>query len=157
MEEPGFITFDYSKESNSTFITIMNDENYLAFTVGFNKGDEAAIRSLVNQYFPIECEQAMVCICRCSGIIRSELFDVPILARQLPGYERMVRHPMQDNSIYYLGDIIMSLNDSYKWTREQIADWIETLDDIPVFTERIEDAKEKFPAPTILASFKSIL
>ena len=27
-----------------------------------------------------------------------------------------------------LSGVIMSLNDNYKWTREQIADWLETLD-----------------------------
>jgi hypothetical protein len=29
--------------------------------------------------------------------------------------------------------IIIELNDTAKWTREQIADWLDTLDDQPVF------------------------
>jgi len=47
-------------------------------------------------------------------------------AEQLPGVNEKVKHPVGGIE-YKLLDIIMSLNDEYKWTREQIADWIETL------------------------------
>lgn len=35
-------------------------------------------------------------------------------------------------------NLIQHLNDSHKWTREQIADWIDTLDEQPVFYPIIE-------------------
>ena len=46
---------------------------------------------------------------------------------QLPGLEEKVKNPETD-SIQLLRYAIISLNDTYKWTREAIADWLETLD-----------------------------
>jgi hypothetical protein len=49
------------------------------------------------------------------------------LSQQLPGVMEKVKHPV-DGYMYQLRDVIMSLNDTYKWSREKIADWVETLD-----------------------------
>lgn len=46
---------------------------------------------------------------------------------KLPGAGEIVKHP-QRGTQEELFAIIVSLNDRYKWTREQIADWLETLD-----------------------------
>ncbi len=46
---------------------------------------------------------------------------------QLPGKGNMVKHPV-DGRQYELFTAIISLNDTYRWTRERIADWLETLD-----------------------------
>ena len=45
----------------------------------------------------------------------------------LPGIREIVHHPVtgRDHELKY---VIMDLNDHYRWTREQIADWLETLD-----------------------------
>ncbi|QGH79430.1 hypothetical protein SEA_LIMPID_103 [Streptomyces phage Limpid] len=47
--------------------------------------------------------------------------------RELPALNERVKHPitMQTGT---LRSVIISLNDGAKWTREQIADWLETLD-----------------------------
>lgn len=49
------------------------------------------------------------------------------LSKQLPGVNEHVKHPV-DGTIGTLWYIIQNLNDSHKWTRNRIADWIETLD-----------------------------
>lgn len=57
------------------------------------------------------------------------------MARQLPGINEIVKCPcgehLSSNVLDYtdtIFHIIIHLNDAKKWTREQIADWLETLD-----------------------------
>lgn len=58
--------------------------------------------------------------------------DASELALDIPGLNKVVKHPVTGNStsIY---NIIINLNDHHEWTREQIADWLDTLDDPPRF------------------------
>jgi hypothetical protein len=46
---------------------------------------------------------------------------------ELPALNEMVIHPVMKQKMA-LKRVIISLNDGQKWTREQIADWLETLD-----------------------------
>jgi len=46
---------------------------------------------------------------------------------ELPALLETVKHPLL-GSASTLKYVIISLNDTYKWTRGQIADWLETLD-----------------------------
>ena len=48
-------------------------------------------------------------------------------AIDLPGVNEAVKHPMTGDT-HSLWSIIINLNDSHHWTRERIADWVETLD-----------------------------
>jgi hypothetical protein len=61
---------------------------------------------------------------------------------------------------------IVSLNDNLKWSRDAIADWIEQLDDVPVFQapEVKKDERpmvlkdgEIYPYVTVLAKRKRVL
>lgn len=45
----------------------------------------------------------------------------------LPGVKEKSKNPV-GGEISSIKEIIISLNDTYKWTRDQIADWLETLD-----------------------------
>ncbi|QIQ62985.1 hypothetical protein SEA_MOAB_107 [Streptomyces phage Moab] len=45
----------------------------------------------------------------------------------LPGIKEMVKHPVS-GKIDTIESIIINLNDVQKWTREKIADWLDTLD-----------------------------
>ena len=51
-------------------------------------------------------------------------------AQQLPGVNDIIKCPACDNntgpSIIYT--VVQHLNDYHEWTRDQIADWLETLD-----------------------------
>lgn len=56
---------------------------------------------------------------------------------ELPGLNERVKHPPITNPAAQCGDeerdgtvrgMVMHLNDWHKWTREEIADWLETLD-----------------------------
>jgi hypothetical protein len=49
------------------------------------------------------------------------------ISKSLPGVNEVVKHPLVTGE-WMLADIIMNLNDVYRWPREKIADWIETLD-----------------------------
>lgn len=84
-----------------------------------------------------------------------ESSGVSSMATRLPGVNQRELHPVtkRSDTLFHL---IMDLNDNYKWSREQIADWIEALDNVPTFTVRAID-EEEFQYPTILASFKSFL
>jgi hypothetical protein len=47
--------------------------------------------------------------------------------KQLPALDEIVKNPVTRNT-GTLRSVIISLNDGSKWTREAIADWLETLD-----------------------------
>jgi hypothetical protein len=63
--------------------------------------------------------------------------DPSILAQKLPGINEMVKHPTITKDDLQCGSanietslswIIIHLNDYHRWTREAIADWLESLD-----------------------------
>jgi hypothetical protein len=56
--------------------------------------------------------------------------SLSLKSQRLPGIKEQVKHPvaLHEAVEYTLHEVIISLNDSYKWTREEIADWLETLD-----------------------------
>lgn len=68
--------------------------------------------------------------------------DPSTLADQIPGIHQKVKHPVTGNT-RELFSVIMSLNDQQRWTRDKIADWLETLSDCPVF-EVIQDEAELY-------------
>ena len=54
-----------------------------------------------------------------------------IVNKAFPVLQNMVAHPiLREEPLVRmpLQTVIISLNDQYKWSREQIADWLETLD-----------------------------
>lgn len=80
-------------------------------------------------------------------------FDPSSLARLLPGVDNIVKNPI-DGTEARLWGIVIYLNDIERWTREQIADWIETLDEVPSF--EVKDETELFKTPSLVA-YKRIL
>jgi hypothetical protein len=50
------------------------------------------------------------------------------LARKLPGVDKIAKHPVT-KAQQKLWTIVISLNDTYQWKREDIADWIESAFD----------------------------
>lgn len=82
-------------------------------------------------------------------VVNGTLYGKPThpdqLVHHLPGVGQIVRHPVND-SIGALMDIVISLNDTYHWTREAIADWIETLDEVPKFEVKHESQFFKTPS-----------
>lgn len=60
--------------------------------------------------------------------------------RKLPGMTKQVRHPVTKDQAR-LESVIIDLNDDHRWTREQIADWLDTLSvDLRFPTERKRNA-----------------
>lgn len=59
-----------------------------------------------------------------------KVYDSPAsMSHSLPGINLEVKHPVT-GAEQVLHSIIMNLNDTHKWTREQIADWIENTFEI---------------------------
>jgi hypothetical protein len=87
-------------------------------------------------------EKAMAKDALAKGTARYELQD---MARDLPGMAKRTKHPpttLSCKDLHFsagfserLYDLIIHLNDDHHWSREQIADWVETLDNIPPFGE----------------------
>lgn len=54
------------------------------------------------------------------------------LVRMIPDLEKTVLCPVIVEDTFFgpvsLVNVVMHLNDDHKWTREQIADWLDTLD-----------------------------
>lgn len=59
-------------------------------------------------------------------------------AAQIPGLFVEVKNPV-NGKCATIHDIIIELNDAHRWTRDQIADWLETLDENPIITPPRED------------------
>lgn len=62
-----------------------------------------------------------------SMAIPKATLDFRDLSKQLPGMDAIVKHPVF-GTMLPLRIIIIGLNDRHRWTRDQIADWLETLD-----------------------------
>lgn len=60
---------------------------------------------------------------------------------ELPGIKETVKHPMSGMSDT-IERIIINLNDVHKWTREEIADWLDTLDVDLSFKVKVEDEQD---------------
>lgn len=63
------------------------------------------------------------------------------MASILPGVQESVQHPV-NGCMYDLFYLIINLNDDHKWTREQIADWLETLDVDLTFPVQCDESKK---------------
>src|SRR6266849_2174886 len=50
------------------------------------------------------------------------------LTKQFPLLTKMVPHPCQPIMLYEVAIIIMSLNDTHRWSREAIAKWLMTVE-----------------------------
>lgn len=59
-----------------------------------------------------------------------------------PVFQKQVQHPLNSSRTDTITNIIISLNDSQKWTREKIADWLETLDAQPTFELDFEEVSD---------------
>lgn len=56
--------------------------------------------------------------------------NFPLEAKSIKGIRDLALNPVTQRpaTIY---SIVIELNDTYKWTRERIADWLDTLDNCP--------------------------
>jgi hypothetical protein len=54
-----------------------------------------------------------------------------------------VKHPVS-GKVTTLYNVIINLNDYHQWTREQIADWLETTDANPVITKSDTSTTEEY-------------
>lgn len=69
------------------------------------------------------------------GTLKAALRETyPVLLKE-------AKHPemMLGRNTWTVQDIIVSLNDSYHWTREQIADWVETIEDAQESRRKVQE------------------
>lgn len=67
------------------------------------------------------------------------------LYRQYPILKDAVTGPIQNGGRHPLDYWIVLLNDHFQWTREQIADWVQTIEDQPKGTH--EQTSQPLPEP----------
>lgn len=88
-----------------------------------------------------------------SGAIKP-VSDPASLSHMLPGITEKVSHPalkVEDHypgctivgNVHTIRQLVMHLNDDHKWTREEIADWLDTLDVDLAFKSPEDVSKEK--------------
>lgn len=88
-----------------------------------------------------------------SGAI-NPVSDPASLSHMLPGITERVSHPalkVEDHypgctivgNVHTIRQLVMHLNDDHKWTREEIADWLDTLDVDLAFKSPEDVSKEK--------------
>jgi hypothetical protein len=70
------------------------------------------------------------------GIALSQHEDMHKILANCPDQSCAIKD--QDQPIYHL---IQHLNDHHQWQRERIADWLDTLDEQPVFYPEVEDGE----------------
>jgi len=63
-----------------------------------------------------------------------------IYANDLPGVNEEVKNPVTGEETR-LFRVIINLNDKQQWTREQIADWLDTLDIPLAFPVQLDNNK----------------
>ena len=85
-----------------------------------------------------------------------------ILAEFLPGMKNIEKHPIEEEEKKFpnqwtISNIVQNLNDSHEWDRDQIADWIETLDEVPYFEAKADSDVEELPKITVLDEVKRFL
>ena len=64
------------------------------------------------------------------------------LAEKLPNFDALVTHPVL-NQPYSLGYVVIALNDKYGWSRDQIADWVDSLHDGGILDLSFKDRSEE--------------
>lgn len=82
--------------------------------------------------------------------------SVDALASEIPGIHQLVVNPATglQQSLF---ETIIDLNDCQGWDRNKVADWIETLDNVPVFEERVNLDDQTLSPLTILAERQRFL
>lgn len=61
------------------------------------------------------------------------VYDSPSgMVNSMDAMKMEVKHPIEDHT-GTVDNIIINLNDGYKWSREKIADWLDTLDEQPMW------------------------
>lgn len=140
--------YDVVCNTPQTFIRITSPSRQVELSVpgGFKSVKYDDLYYYMLEYFP-EAERDKLARRWSQVFVRKMFYDearadsLSGLANELPGVKQRVKHPIS-GAYDTLMQVVISLNDTAKWTREQIADWIETLDDVPVFTVKVEEKVE---------------
>lgn len=79
-------------------------------------------------YFKDGCSCSLGAIFEAIGVAtpESQSTEITFLRKYYPQADNIVEHPV-DKRKTYLSAVILALNDYDNWTREQIADWLESI------------------------------
>jgi hypothetical protein len=108
--------------------TIVKNEAKMQWEVRINNETKVTKPAFsVSGSIPITCDCELCKNPASSLSVSSSIGRLPEVSK-LPGINEIVKHPFRGEEKWLLESTIISLNDDYKWSREQIADWLETLD-----------------------------
>jgi hypothetical protein len=119
-------------------VSICTDERVLRIT--YNKHDSSKNLENLLAQFNVHDKMRLV-ILKSMGFKVSLNDDPASLAGNLPGINLEVKHPVTGKS-GKLYNVIISLNDSFKWSRESIADWIENTCETSDISFKIPEGKQ---------------
>lgn len=126
-------------------VVIKVGANLTQFVESFKQMTEAMVKAgqqLAGEFQKVT-DALLPCLEEISKIVEEEQVQkMPAKAvLNHPDLKQPVKCPGCDEltSARSLEKVIIDLNDRHKWTRDQIADWLDTLDSQPVFYPQIED------------------
>ena len=126
---------DMSSNPQKFIVIIVTNEQYVVIELEAALWTSKQVIKWADNNLNTELKSLLLTFLTLNQILVSE-DSVSILASTLPDMSRTVRHPVIGTQSTLMTTII-NLNDFHQWTREQIADWLESLDDTPTF--RIAD------------------
>ena len=117
----------------SSFIDPSNDEPFIVAknTVRDLAPEQSHYTSVIEAYRIADDRQAR--------------FDAAVLgslAGKLPGFDRNITHPVTGVEML-LGPTVIGLNDKYEWSRDKIADWLDSLHESGTLDLSFKDRPEE--------------
>lgn len=129
VSDPLEVSFEFSTAQTSYVIIVITDLEKMQLFYSSKDTQKALEKLLDKEGISDEVKKAII-----KSIGFTILGKMPKsnshadLSRYLPGVDLVVKHPVTGES-NKLWNIVINLNDHYRWTREAIADWIESVAD----------------------------
>lgn len=135
---------DFDQNSTEWKHVINSPKVDMKFSIFLNNTGESEFKEFMDKYMSFLDEEIRERLTE-NFLVTKKLLDKKndnpsYLANLLPGVQKEVKHPVS-GEMDKLFSIIINLNDHHKWERDAVADWIESLDEVPVFQAESVDRK----------------
>lgn len=134
----------YDSETTEWRHKIVDKDLDIDFSVFVKSSTIDEFREFVKQYLPNIDKEVLHRLDEqfyVTNTLISERENSPShLAKFLPGVDEVVIHPVtkEKDTVF---NIVINLNDCYKWPREDVADWLDSLDADLEFKTEVEKKK----------------
>lgn len=157
--------------SRSHLRRLSNNENGKRFAVSVWKNDKPSIIlivdksnwksvvTIINEYVYEDKIKSITDVAETTGhriLWFHYKIEPSVIVNKIDGINQIVKNPVNGKS-QNLSSVIMDLNDTAGWSREQIADWLDTLDNQPKFSGIISEGSPDAENPKTLFSVKNTI